>query len=52
MTTEIDLVEAPPERACPEEDCSATFQGPALLADHLQDWHGWSDAELSLWWGR
>ena len=35
---------------CPVRDCRVEA-APGNLADHLVEWHGWTETEVAAWWG-
>lgn len=53
--TWVERIHASPGRMqwpCPLAGCEAVLPSAAYAAEHLVDWHGWTELEISAWWGR
>lgn len=37
---------------CPLADCQAVLPSAAFAAEHLMDWHGWSEYDMADWWAK
>lgn len=51
----VERIHATPGRMqwpCPLEGCAAVLPSAAFAAEHLIDWHGWTELEIAAWWAR
>lgn len=51
----VERINAAPGRMqwpCPLAECEAILPSAAFAAEHLMDWHGWSEYDIADWWAK
>lgn len=51
----VERIHATPGRMswpCPLAECEAVLPSAAFAAEHLMEWHGWSEYDIAAWWAK